>query len=53
MIEEKEILRFYRENKRWLRNVVSNRQYPRILRAMAGAVIEYVIEKREEKHIDR
>ena len=44
---KKDILEFYEVNKRWLEDVVSNAEYPRILRAAAGAVIEYAIENDE------
>jgi|GEM_PF-7072618 len=48
MIEEKDILRFYKENKQWLDNIVSNTEYPRILRAAAAAVIEVGLQEERE-----
>jgi hypothetical protein len=46
MKSEEEIMAFYEENKKWLERVVSNEDYPRILRALAGAVIEVALKKR-------
>ena len=43
--EEERILNFYNENKTWLEMVVENSTYPRVMRAMVGALIDYVLEK--------
>jgi hypothetical protein len=48
MADEEDILGFYNENKTWLGTVGSNKNYPKFIRALAGAVIEYAIEKGEE-----
>jgi hypothetical protein len=45
MKSKKGVIEFYRKNKEWIENVVSNAEYPRILRAAAGAVIEVAIEE--------
>lgn len=53
MKSKKDTIGFYAKNKKWLEGIVANAEYPHILRAMAGAVIEYAIEKTGERGIDR
>ena len=40
-----DIINFYKENRMWLDAMVANVEYPRMLRAAAGAVIEVAIEE--------
>ena len=40
-----DIVTFYKENRMWLDTMVANAEYPRMLRAEAGAVIEVAIEE--------
>lgn len=47
MTDDYEIFKFYKENNEWLEHVVADRAYPKFMRAMAGAVIEYAVENGE------
>ena len=47
MKRKEEILRFYGKNKSWLEGIVANSEYPRVLRAAAGAIIEVSLEEQK------
>ena len=45
MRRKEDIIGFYGKNKSWLEGIVANAEYPRVLRAAAGAIIEVALEE--------
>lgn len=49
MKSKEDMIGFYEKNRKWLGDIVANAEYPRVLRAAAGAIIEVSLEGQKNR----